>query len=101
MAAKAKALPTKDRLEALGAQRLAELLAEAAAQDPALKRRLKLELAEKQAPESVAARFNGIACAAEGNGPSWNVRDSSGPNSKLAIRSKPASIFHAGSNRQS
>lgn len=53
MAARAKALPTKDRLEALGAQRLAELLAEAATQDPALKRRLKLELAEKDAPESV------------------------------------------------
>lgn len=61
MAAAAKSKPkttttlSPDRLKALGAKRLAELLMEAAEQDAALKRRLKLELAEKDAPESVPA----------------------------------------------
>ena len=61
MAAAAKAKPqskatlSPDRLKALGAKRLAELLMEAAEQDAALKRRLKLELAEKDAPDSVPA----------------------------------------------
>jgi hypothetical protein len=42
-------------LEALGAKRLAELLMEIAEEDAATKRRLRLELAAKEAPEIVAA----------------------------------------------
>jgi len=42
-------------LEALGAQRLAELLMDAAEGDAATKRRLRLELAAQEAPEALAA----------------------------------------------
>lgn len=44
-----------ENLEALGAKRLAELLVDIAEGDVATKRRLRLELAAKEAPESVAA----------------------------------------------
>jgi hypothetical protein len=44
-----------DTLEALGARRLAELLLDIAEGDAAAKRRLRLELAAKRAPETVAA----------------------------------------------
>lgn len=43
----------RDNLETLGAKRLAELLVEIAANDAALGRRLRLELAAIEAPESV------------------------------------------------
>jgi hypothetical protein len=43
-----------DNPEALGAKRLAELLMELAENDAATNRRLRLELAVKEAPESVA-----------------------------------------------
>lgn len=46
---------TAKNLEALGAKRLAELLMDIAESDVATKRRLRLELAAKGAPESVAA----------------------------------------------
>lgn len=46
---------TAKNLEALGAKRLAELLMDIAESDVATKRRLRLELAAKEAPESVAA----------------------------------------------
>ncbi len=45
-----------ENLEALGAQRLAELLMDIAEGDAAVKRRLRLELAAKEAPETVAAQ---------------------------------------------
>jgi len=45
---------TAENLEALGAQRLAELLMDIAEDDAAAKRRLRLELAAKEAPETVA-----------------------------------------------
>lgn len=44
-----------DKLEALGAKRLAGLLIEFAKDNAAINRRLRLELAAKEAPESVAA----------------------------------------------
>ncbi len=44
-----------ENLEALGAQRLAELLMDIAAGDAATKRRLRLELAAREAPETMAA----------------------------------------------
>jgi hypothetical protein len=44
-----------ENLEALGAQRLAELLMDIAEGDAATKRRLRLELAAREAPETVAA----------------------------------------------
>lgn len=46
---------TAENLEALGAQRLAELLMDIAEGDAAVKRRLRLELAAREAPETVAA----------------------------------------------
>jgi hypothetical protein len=46
---------TAENLEALGARRLAELLIDIAEDDAAVKRRLRLELAAREAPESVAA----------------------------------------------
>ena len=46
---------TRDNLEALGAKRLAELLLELAENDRAVRRRLRLELAAKEAPATVAA----------------------------------------------
>ncbi|MBX6329134.1 MAG: hypothetical protein IRY89_11220 [Pseudolabrys sp.] len=46
---------TAENLEALGAKRLAELLMDIAEDDAAVKRRLRLELAAREAPESVAA----------------------------------------------
>jgi hypothetical protein len=45
----------RNNLEALGSKRLAELLMELAENDAAVSRRLRLELAAKEAPESVAA----------------------------------------------
>jgi len=48
---------TGENLEALGAKRLAELLLELAENDAAAARRLRLELAAKEAPESVAAEL--------------------------------------------
>lgn len=44
-----------ENLEALGAQRLAELLMDIAEGDAATKRRLRLELTAKEAPETMAA----------------------------------------------
>ncbi len=44
-----------ENLQALGAQRLAELLMDLAEGDAAMKRRLKLELATRDAPETVVA----------------------------------------------
>ncbi len=44
-----------ENLEALGGQRLAALLMDIAEDDAAVKRRLRLELAAKEAPETVAA----------------------------------------------
>lgn len=46
---------TAENLEALGAKRLAELLMDIAEGDAAVKRRLRLELAARAAPETVAA----------------------------------------------
>src|ERR1700690_1746501 len=46
-----------DTLEALGAKRLAALLMDLAEDDAAINRRLRLELAAKEAPESVAAEL--------------------------------------------
>jgi hypothetical protein len=46
---------TAENLEALGAQRLAELLMDIAEGDAATKRRLRLELAAREAPKTVAA----------------------------------------------
>lgn len=46
---------TAGNLEALGAERLAQLLLEIAAGDAATQRRLRLELAAREAPERVAA----------------------------------------------
>lgn len=46
---------TAENLEALGAQRLAEMLMEVAEGDAVVKRRLRLELAAREAPETVAA----------------------------------------------
>lgn len=46
---------TAENLEALGAQRLAEMLMEVAEGDAVVKRRLRLELAARAAPGSVAA----------------------------------------------
>ena len=48
-----------ENLEALGAQCLAELLMDIAEGDAAVKRRLGLELAAKEAPETVAAKIVG------------------------------------------
>ena len=50
-----KAMVDAGRLEKLGAGRLAALLMELAAADPALKRRLRLELAAETAPKKLAA----------------------------------------------
>jgi hypothetical protein len=50
-----KKMLTAENLEALGAQRLAELLMDIAEGDAAVKRRLRLELAAREAPETVAA----------------------------------------------
>ncbi len=59
-----KTLITKN-LEALGAERLAELLIEIGDANPAVKRRLRLELAGAQSPAEVAReirkRLNAIA----------------------------------------
>jgi hypothetical protein len=46
---------TAENLEALGAKRLTELLLDIAEDDAAVKRRLRVELAAKEAPETVAA----------------------------------------------
>lgn len=53
MASKGKV--NRDNLEALGVQRLAELLMDVAESDATVKRRLRLELAAKAAPERLAA----------------------------------------------
>lgn len=53
MASKRKV--NRDKLEALGAKRLADLLLELAERDAAMGRRLRLELAASEAPESVGA----------------------------------------------
>ena len=52
-----KTTPTQETLEPLGAPRLAALLAEFAAADPAIKRRLRLELAGASSPTKLIAEI--------------------------------------------
>ena len=52
-------------LEALGAQRLAELLVEVSTSNAAVKRRLRLELAGAQSPEEVSKEVSNPATATE------------------------------------